>query len=712
MKKILLLLAVVFCFASSAMAQYYVNEGFEGATFPPTGWSAKNYISGSVTWVRSTSQFNSGTASAFANYGPIAGNETWLLTPQSSTVLSGDSLTFWVRRQYTSSYEPDSLSIYISTTDTAKSSFTNLVSYDVNTFPSPLAWGYKALSLNAYAGQHIYIAFKHYDQDGNGMWLDDVKAGQPAAVPDISITGQSPSGNNYYASGSTTLNNNTCTVTNVGGSSSASVTVTRTISPGGYSSSSNVSPLGIGASAVLTFSPFTFTAGQLYSIHDSAVATGDVVLTNNVANTTFTAYIAHNICLVRTDQASVDSIYAQMTTLGIQGDVDTLTFLPGNGFGAWKTLIAPFGSGQTWSATFRAQMKAFLDASTTGNNKKSLMIFGNDLGYSNDPVRNTSALPADTVFYRQYLRAKYMADSWLTADPTANAKIKGLSAPFNAIVADSVVDPYPDYVTPVNGGSAAFVPMNEDGTGDSACAVYYGSALTNYNMFYGTNVFSGYRTKSNGTLDNPTTIFGVIQAFVILNGGVLPVELASFNSTINNRNVTLNWATTHEQNNAGFDIERKLNTANDWSKVGNVAGAGNSNSGRTYTFSDNNVNSGKYNYRLKQMDFNGNFTYYNLSNEVIIGVPTKYDLSQNYPNPFNPSTKINYDLPFDSKVSIKLFDISGREVANIVNTVQTAGSYTATFNASSLSSGVYFYQINAVGGTQNFVKTMKMMLVK
>ena len=101
-----------------------------------------------------------------------------------------------------------------------------------------------------------------------------------------------------------------------------------------------------------------------------------------------------------------------------------------------------------------------------------------------------------------------------------------------------------------------------------------------------------------------------------------------------------------------------------------------------------------------------------MSNEVGVGIPTKYDLAQNYPNPFNPSTKINYDIPFDGKVSIKIFDMSGREVSTLVNDIQTAGYYTINFNGSNLSSGAYFYRISAEGNGQNFVATKKMMLAK
>ncbi len=120
------------------------------------------------------------------------------------------------------------------------------------------------------------------------------------------------------------------------------------------------------------------------------------------------------------------------------------------------------------------------------------------------------------------------------------------------------------------------------------------------------------------------------------------------------------------------------------------------------------MNSGKYNYRLKQIDFNGNYEYFNLGNEVGIGIPAKYDLAQNYPNPFNPTTNINYDIPFDGRVSIKIFDMSGREVLILVNDIQPAGYYTVNFNGTNLSSGAYFYILKS----GNFAESKRMMLVK
>jgi len=99
--------------------------------------------------------------------------------------------------------------------------------------------------------------------------------------------------------------------------------------------------------------------------------------------------------------------------------------------------------------------------------------------------------------------------------------------------------------------------------------------------------------------------------------------------------------------------------------------------------------------------------------DEIISIPEKFALSQNYPNPFNPSTMINYNLKVKSDVTIKVFDVLGREVATLVNENKPAGSYEINFDASMLTSSVYFYSINAKGiNGENFSKTMKMLLLK
>ncbi len=191
----------------------------------------------------------------------------------------------------------------------------------------------------------------------------------------------------------------------------------------------------------------------------------------------------------------------------------------------------------------------------------------------------------------------------------------------------------------------------------------------------------------------------------------LPVELSSFTSSVSGRNAELSWSTSSELNNSGFEIERfEINSQNlsDWIKIGFVKGNGTVTSAKDYSFTDTGLNTGKYSYRLKQLDFNGNFEYYSLSAEVVIGSPDKFSLSQNYPNPFNPTTKINYELPSDGSVNIKLFDMTGKEVAVILNEVKTAGYYTVNFNAGNLPSGAYIYRLSH----NKFTDSKKMLLMK
>jgi hypothetical protein len=185
----------------------------------------------------------------------------------------------------------------------------------------------------------------------------------------------------------------------------------------------------------------------------------------------------------------------------------------------------------------------------------------------------------------------------------------------------------------------------------------------------------------------------------------VPVELTSFSAKIIKGNVNLNWQTATEVNNFGFDIERK--SLNEWQRIGFVNGNGNSNSPKEYSFTDNKLIGGtKFQYRLKQIDNDGQFEYSDVV-EVAV-VPTEFALYQNYPNPFNPVTMIRYQLPKESKAVIKIYNVLGSEVMEIVNEQKEAGIYEVEFNAEALSSGTYIYKISA----DNFVQTKKMTLLK
>lgn len=191
----------------------------------------------------------------------------------------------------------------------------------------------------------------------------------------------------------------------------------------------------------------------------------------------------------------------------------------------------------------------------------------------------------------------------------------------------------------------------------------------------------------------------------------IPVELTSFTASIIDGNVLLNWVTATELNNSGFEIERlkdsKIQKLNEWEKVGFVNGNGTTTEIHNYSFVDENPAEGKYFYRLKQIDFDGSFEYSNII-EVFNKMILDFTLEQNFPNPFNPTTKLSWQSPISSQQTLIIYDVLGNEVTTLVDEFRQAGKYEFNFDASGLSSGIYFYKLRA----GKFIETKKMILIK
>ncbi len=193
-----------------------------------------------------------------------------------------------------------------------------------------------------------------------------------------------------------------------------------------------------------------------------------------------------------------------------------------------------------------------------------------------------------------------------------------------------------------------------------------------------------------------------------LPAGTLPVELSSFTAAVNQKSVTLTWQTATETNNSGFDVERSSDGVS-YSKIAFVKGNGNSTTGNAYSFIDENLKPGSYSYRLKQIDYSGKFEYSNVVEAQVISAPTTFNLSQNYPNPFNPATVIKFSVDKTGLTTLKVYNVLGQEVSTLFNGIATNGqAYSINFDASKLSSGVYFYQLRQ----GNQIKIQKMMLMK
>ncbi len=194
-------------------------------------------------------------------------------------------------------------------------------------------------------------------------------------------------------------------------------------------------------------------------------------------------------------------------------------------------------------------------------------------------------------------------------------------------------------------------------------------------------------------------------------GGIIPVELASFTASVSENSVTLNWLTATELSNLGFEIQRQnsddKNQNMEWTKIGFVPGFGTTTEPKSYSFIDSKLETGNYNYRLKQIDLDGSFAYSNTIN-IKIEQPFVFTLDQNYPNPFNPVTSIQYAIANKQFVKLIVYDVLGNEIAVLVNEEKPAGKYEVSWNASNLASGAYIYRLQS----GLFVSSKKIMLLR
>ncbi len=192
---------------------------------------------------------------------------------------------------------------------------------------------------------------------------------------------------------------------------------------------------------------------------------------------------------------------------------------------------------------------------------------------------------------------------------------------------------------------------------------------------------------------------------------VIPVELTGLTAKSDRDNVVIEWQTSTETNNQGFEIQRKLEGVESWTVAGYVSGKGTTTERQTYQYVDKQLRAGKYIYRLKQIDLDGTIEY-SQQIEVEVRVPEEYVLYQNYPNPFNPTTTIEFSLPEKSEVVMSIYNSLGEKVRELVNGSMEAGYQRVVFDARELPSGTYVYQINAKGSTKSFIQSKKMTLVK
>lgn len=220
-----------------------------------------------------------------------------------------------------------------------------------------------------------------------------------------------------------------------------------------------------------------------------------------------------------------------------------------------------------------------------------------------------------------------------------------------------------------------------------------GNGLT---KFHAPSTYQGYGVGN----------LGLVLSYI--DTTIIPVELSVFKALVNSNNIQLAWQTASELNNSGFIIERSTDNKS-FVKLAFIDGNGTTTNTTNYEYIDKNLSPGKYYYRLKQIDFNGSFTY---SKIVMVEVelnPDLFELLQNYPNPFNPITNIIFASGHKGIITVSVYNSLGELVTILFNELVEPGKYyEVIFNGSNLASGTYLVKMQQ----SDRIKVNKMILLK
>lgn len=307
---------------------------------------------------------------------------------------------------------------------------------------------------------------------------------------------------------------------------------------------------------------------------------------------------------------------------------------------------------------------------------------------TNSYARGSVTTTATTVggFGGQYRSTTSVTNCYSTGVPSGTSNVGGF---IGVLFASTATNCFWDTETSGTGSSSG-------GTGKTTAQMKTGSTFTtagwsNSIWYLDAEINDGYPYLA---WQNPS-------------GSPLPVELQAFSASVSGEYIKLTWMTATEVNNYGFEIERSLNMT-EWEKITFVAGGGNTNAPRAYSYKDAFISNQTVYYRLKQIDNDGTFSYSPVA-EVSGKGNMNFSLDQNFPNPFNPETMIRFTLAVPSVVSLKVFTVTGEEVMSVLENVSlAAGSHLYNVDASRLNSGVYIYTISDGSKTlsrkMNFLK--------
>lgn len=632
----------------------YLETFSDSITFPPAGWRTVNVRGNSAVWVRTTSESFSPPASALIPFDcdfSSGGGLDWLITSQFA-IIAGDSLSF--RLRLLTSGANDSLCIRISNTDTALSSFTTRVLYlaDGINYPPENTWAKYSASLNQFAGQNVYIGFKHQNLCGDGLFLDD-----------ISIISQNLQTLNLYAVGDTGF---IYSSTNLG----SNWTATKFLEPDqpytAMATSMDIfdsTIIVVGNNGIFNVSSNNGAnwismnhrtgKGRLYDIWCNT-GTGKVWAVGEAGNSgsTFDQVLFSSNGGTSFQIQNVGNSKAYYTSICMLND--NTGFIAGcfgsirktiNGGNTWDSLVTPIPN------YFDISSMDFVDENTGWVFALSTNAGGTIWMSTNRGLNWTQQSLADFSTFGQRI---YDADM-------VNANT------------GCCVNLIPVIHATTNGGLNWLAK-----TPKLNVSVIYEINMVNDSSGYACGLGKLYRTTN--LWNSFDSIIIPVQAPITsakwadMQNGFL---LTSAGLTLRTTNGGVVWEYLPTSSNASARIFIKtIDTA---FIVGNSASI------------------------LKFQKGLVNITW---KNEVL----SQYYLGQNYPNPFNPVTQFNFGLASRGKVSLKVYDVLGRLVQTYFDNIEiNPGTITIKFDGSNLASGVYFYVLLI---DEKRIDTKKMLMIK
>jgi len=630
-------------------------EGFENESFPPSGWRVVNILGNTIEWVRSTFwSYSLPGCALILNDCNISsgGGLDWLISRQIH-IKSGDSLAFWLKPIYTGNI--DSLCVRISTIDTSLSSFNTRILYlaDGAGYPSISTWSRYSTSLNSFAGQNVYIGFKHQDFCGDGIFLDDVSvissdlhtykifvAGDPN---NIYIT--TNMGDNWsvmpileplqYTSFWNSLDVNGSTMITAGNNGILNVSTNDGANWNAFHSSVSIGNLN---DVWFNYGTGKVWAVGVRSISDSSAH--DQVLYSSNGGVTF-------------QKQNVNGSKAEYKSISMLNE--NTGFICGN-YGAIRKTT---NGGTSWDS--------LINTIPPGNNLCKVDFVNTNSGWVFSSTTNASGCIWKTTNGGLFWTQQNLVDS-LSID--------------RVVYTADMINENTGFC--VNGNSAVHMTINGGVNWTALTPALYSGSIYEIYMVSTTEGYACGLGKLFKTTNQWTSYVSIPVPFpekysatkwININEGFVVCDMGFVLRTTNSGN---EWEcmTTSAPLLRNIYI-KSIDTAYAVGTSGNI-------------------------FKLERGPV-GTITWKN-------SIPSQFYLGQNYPNPFNPITEFKFGLFSKGKVNLKVYDITGRLVQTYFDNMElNAGTVTVKFDGSNLASGVYFYTLFV---DDNRIDTKKMILIK